>query len=408
MRVLVYEPDHGGHRMTYLGQLLPPLVELADVTLVLGKEAPASSEFEAQLGGVLDRIEIDAWVPPAPREPLASGKARAETFAQSMKRHRADHVYIPTADGMAQVMGWNRWRGSNPVPKGTQVEACMHRGGFAYPTAGLKAKLRAEFLRRSIQAAPFDVVHFVDVLVTDWLADHPSALSGRSRLLADPVGDTRPMDTLGARRALGIEEGGRWIGCAGGMDERKGIDLLVRAFARAAAKGDIRDDDRLLLVGKVSQAVRPSVEDAKELVNGGRIHLIDRYVSDGELLASLGSMDVVCTPYPSHIGLSNISLRSVAAHRPVLASTWGWLGEIVPRFGLGWTCDVRDDDAFARAIGDALDRSASYERPEVADRLIEFHSRENFGAMFTARLRERLGLGPDPALRAWSWVTGER
>ena len=406
MRVLVYEPDHDGHRLTYLGQLLPALADLADVTLVLGESAPESAEFQTQLGHVLGRIEIDAWVPRAPREPLASGKARAATFAQSLKRHHADHVYIPTADGMAQVLGWNRWRGSNPVPRGTEVEACMHRGGFAYPTAGMKAKLRAEFLRRSIQAAPFDVVHFVDLLVTDWLADHPSALSKRSRLLADPVGDTRPMDKIEARRALGIEEGGRWIGCAGGMDERKGIDLLVRAFARAAAKGDIKDDDRLLLVGKVSAAVRPAVEEAKDLVDAGRIHLIDRYVSDDELLASLGSMDVVCTPYPNHIGLSNISLRAVAAHRPVLASTWGWLGIIVPRFELGWTCDVRDTDAFARAIGDTLDRSAAYERPGVADRLIGFHSKENFVAMFTSRLRERLGLEPDPGLREWSWVTG--
>ena len=61
------------------------------------------------------------------------------------------------------------------------------------------------------------------------------------------------VDRVEARRVLGIPVDGRYVATVGGMDLRKGIDLLAGGIYAGTAE---RADDRLLLVGKMSQPMR--------------------------------------------------------------------------------------------------------------------------------------------------------
>jgi glycosyltransferase involved in cell wall biosynthesis len=118
---------------------------------------------------------------------------------------------------------------------------------------------------------------------------------------------------------------------------------------------------------------------------------MERTLTVVELQTALAAMDVVCTPYPAHIGSSSIVLRAAAAGRPVVGSDTGWVGETVRRFSLGRVCDVRAPGALARALADALDATSSYAMTDAARRLVAYHTVENYQAHWTARLRERLG-----------------
>ena len=133
----------------------------------------------------------------------------------------------------------------------------------------------------------------------------------------------------------------------------------------------------------------------------GGVVSLDRYLTVDELNDTLSSLELVCTPYPRHIALASIVLRAAAARRPVLATDYGWCARIVPAFQLGWTCNVRDIDEFARAIPTRLEQAADWQRTPAAEQLIKFHAPQNFAATFTARLRERLGQPPLPGTVAW-------
>jgi glycosyltransferase involved in cell wall biosynthesis len=229
------------------------------------------------------------------------------------------------------------------------------------------------------------------------------------RIMPETV-QSPPLATLDdARARLSLPREGRLVGTAGVLDERKGADLLVRAFARAAASGRLRRDDRLLLMGEQSPGVRRLIHDLQSNSTGReRILVFDRVVTDDELAYGLAAMDVVATPYPRHIGSASIVIRAAAAGRPVLGSSYGWIGYMVPRFDLGWTTDVLDEERFAAALGEALDRSDTYALSAAGHRFVRYNTPENHRAAWTELIRQRLGLPPAPFRLTWSWALGDR
>jgi len=244
----------------------------------------------------------------------------------------------------------------------------------------------------------------MDPIVVRALQRRAPGLWRRTRLIPDPVECFDPPARAEARRRLGIPEDGRYIGCVGYMDRRKGIDRLIRAFLAAR----LGRTERLLLAGGQESAIRELLADeAADAVRERRIITLERYISDEEFRLSVAAMDVVCTPYPpdaGHSGSSSIVIHAAGQERPVLGSASGWIGNTIQRFGLGQVCDVTDMVAFARAISASLDASPDYRISESGRRFVEFHRPENFVACFTRRLRERLGL-PDPSgLPTWDWV----
>ena len=173
------------------------------------------------------------------------------------------------------------------------------------------------------------------------------------------------------------------------MDRRKGIDLLIRAFAASG----LGPEDRLYLLGPQEAEIRAMLEgEHAALVRAGRIISRDRFIPREDLAASLAAMDLVCTPYPRHVGSASIVIRAAAAGRPVLGCSFGWIAAMVPRFGLGWTCDVESIDEFGAAIRQRLDESDRWRPGRALQRFIEFHSPENFVRCWTEQIRGIRGL----------------
>jgi glycosyltransferase involved in cell wall biosynthesis len=252
----------------------------------------------------------------------------------------------------------------------------------------------------SAAAATWDRIHFVNPTMFEAVTRRFPELSCRCDIFPHPVLGFTGTDKLAARDRLGLPSEGRIVGIAAKLDERKAIDALLVAFRNGSSPGDY-----LLLAGELSERWhRLIVNEYQDLLSAKRLIVLDRYLENFEFAQIYAALDLVAVPYPDYGLASGTLLEAVIAGRPVISSDFGWLGMMCQRFGLGWTCPMRDQDRFAATMKTALDGAGRYATPPAAQRLIEFHDPANFGRCWVAGVRARIGLPPDPAHRTWSWV----
>ena len=401
MRVMVFEASFTGHVYTHVRILLSKLIELTDnVCVVVQRDAAQTDEFRFQLEHLSDRIQWEPCIPAPSASRMRTTLSRMSALKQAIRRLGPDHVYVPSADGISQMLALTRLYDPRPFPDGVEAEAAIARGGFAYPSTSARAWMNHFLSLQTAERSPWTCLHHLDVVAYDWIIRRGGPMARRSRLLPSPIEPSPDITFREARRRMGLPESGRLVGCTGMINGRKGIDLLLKAFVRA----NLPPDDRLLLVGRHAAPIRQLLEnDYAQFVQEGRIISIDRYVRVDELETAMAALDLVCTPHNRPVGISSIALRATAAGRPVLASDFGWNQAIVPSLGLGWTCHVQDTDQFAEALRRCLDLSSAWELGEAGRRLVKFHAPSNFASVWTERLRERMGLSRDSICR-WEWV----
>jgi glycosyltransferase involved in cell wall biosynthesis len=403
MRVLIFEPDHEGHRLHYIRTMLPGLIELSErVTIALASEAPLSKEFAVHLSNLVEQVEIDASMPRPAGGGMKTARAKLRALKQSIARSRARHVYIPYGDGLAQLLGLpGAWRWA--IPRGVEVETLLFRGAVAYPQVSAKERAKSRVSFAAATRPPWSALFHLDPLVYDWVKHHGSALADRLQLMADPVEAPSAEERSSILRRLKLPDDGRFVGAAGMMNGGKGTDLLIRAFAAA----DLGPRDRLLLAGPQNDEIRALLSgEFNSLFRGGRIVSLDRVLPAADLADAIKVTDLVCVLYRRHVGSASIVIRAAAAGRPVLASDFGWCGYTVPQFQLGRVVDVNDPQAVSRAIERSLEESQAFRLSAAAQRFVEFHKPENFGALWSSGLRHRLGLPPPEGGRTWPWVLG--
>jgi len=365
------------------------------------EQAAQSDEFQVHLADLAGHFQVDLFAGSSCGSPLQVAKQKFGLFRQAIQRTRPDHIYVPYADGLTQIMGLTRLFNGDMFRPPIEAEGLLMRGGFAYPQTGWSGKIRSQASLALIGLSPWTWVHHLDPIPFEAIQRRGGRLAKGSKLMPEPVEPIQIMDHRTARQKLGIPQDGRYIGCSGALTQRKGIHLLVRAFANAK----LGPNARLLLIGRIGSDVTQLVGDELDRgVQQGRIVLLNRYVSNEELDAGMSAMDVVCTPYIRHIGSSGIVVRAVAARRPVLSSDFGWGNMVTRRYGLGWTCNVMDKAGFSQTIQDSLDQAPQFQLSDAAIRFSQFHTSENYVAAWTARLRQRLGLAPAEQQRTWQWV----
>lgn len=384
--------------------LIPAIAKMgATVVLAITAKGRDSKEFHMHLEPLSADFKIDASI----REPQNSRGFRATSvkeFRAAIARHKPESVLAPAGDALLPLLGiqtpLGRWR----VPNETHVEFALIRANFGYPAKSVadRARFWAKEMAISLPLGQ-DPLLLIDPVAFENINTRGSALAGKIRLVPEPLDDVPPVGKPEARRRLGIPEDGRYIGCTGMLDTRKGIDRLIRAFTMASLEGT----DRLLLAGVLDNEVAALVSaELKSLTAQGQVLLLNRYLSDEELNLAICAMDVVSATYwTEHCAPSGIVNRAAVIGRPVLASRFGWSDFMVPEFGLGALTDIGDLKVFANDIANALVQSGSFVPSPKTARLREFLSPANFAASWTAKIAERLGR-PTPELKTWEWVRG--
>lgn len=404
MRALVFELDHSGHRMQYVRALIDALVPLSkELVLFTSEEAAASEEFKTHLDGVTSSFRVETRRHSARGTPLGSALSKLEAFRMALRNCRPDHVFVPYADGLAQILGAANMVGVTSLLDGVEIEGIVMRGRFAYPSNHWYERLRTFAWLAATRMSPFQVLHQLDPIPYAAIKKIGGELGDRNRIIPEPVEAIPRVPVAEARRQIGIPTDGRYIISLGSGDARKGTHLLLQAFSRAK----LATNDRLLLMGKLNPEIRALVtEQMGPWLRDGRLIIIDQYISHELFCLGLNAADVICAPYPRHVGSSGIVVRAAAIGKPILASDYGWVGAVVSTFGLGGTCPVSNLDRFSNQIRDSLDTAASFRQTDEGYRFGRFHTISNFVAHITARFRMRIGAMPLTEYLPWRDVIG--
>lgn len=132
----------------------------------------------------------------------------------------------------------------------------------------------------------------------------------------------------------------------------KGPDIAVDAMTRLPAH---LSDSVVLTIAGESWDGEPSIAElVTELGLDDRVEVQDRYLSDTEMLALIGRHHLVVAPYRTATQSGVVSL-ALASGRPTVATDVGGLAELVTPGTNGVLCVPNDVDAFAHAVGEAID-----------------------------------------------------
>lgn len=402
MHVVIFEPYPQGHRFTYVKHVINALSGLPiRLTLATSPGASTSEPYLQQLAPIRSSFEMhEAYAKRLPNQSkYRLAWYHAGLLAKAAADLRPDHLIMPSADGTLEMLGARRLALQSSVR--TELEVMLMSTSWTYETPGsLKRRLKAGAWSTLVGASRVRTLHVIDPTVFRAYRALAPSIALRTELAPDPVESLPDVSIAEARRRLNLAESGRIISCVGGMDERKGVDLLINAFLAARTS----PDDRLLLVGKQSAGIRAILANqAADALRAGRIITIDGYVTDEQMNLAMAAANLIGVVYRHHTSSSSILIRAAAQGRPVLTTDLGWMGETCTRFGLGRTCNIRDPQLLTEALTQSLDESTSFTPDPASQRFVQFHSIENAYTFWSKRLRERLRL---PALprHTWDWV----
>jgi len=344
-------------------------------------------------------VTVDAWIPKAgPGSTLQSALGKLKWLRESITRAQAEHVYIPTADGLAQIMGLIATVGGRVAQGNIQFEGLYMNGAVAHG-GGVRSAISYNLVKRAGWARLFHL----DPFVPDWETMRGVPPSERIRVMPELVEEPLRMCKTDARRRLSVPEEGRYLGLMGRLDRRKGADLLIEAFTKAK----LSCTDRLLLLGPLEDEIAGALRNIPaHWLRNDRIVVRNAFVTDEELLTGIAAVDLVAAPYRATGSSSGIITRAVAAGRPIIGHHAGWMGKMLDLFSLGWGLEDLEVDTIAEALPNALDGAEAWTLSDAAKRLNRFNTEENHAVHWCELLRDRCG---KPAIKGkvtWDWVVG--
>ena len=180
----------------------------------------------------------------------------------------------------------------------------------------------------------------------------PAAQRNRVALSPHPLYDNfgQAVPTSEARRALGLPEDKTILLFFGFIRDYKGLDLLMRAYAKVQRDNVQCTKESLLVVaGEFYNNGQQYSELEKELGLEGTIEWRTEFIPDDQVRFYFSAADLIVQPYKS---ATQSGVTQIAYHfeKPMLVTHVGGLAEIVPDGKVGYVCEV-DEASVADAIG---------------------------------------------------------
>ncbi len=174
---------------------------------------------------------------------------------------------------------------------------------------------------------------------------------GRITVIPNGIEEGRffPQDKNRMREALELDKGHHITLCVARLEPVKGVEVLVRAFARIEG-----DDNRLIIIGDGSE-----MQTLSTLV--GRLGVSDRISLVGskpydEIPRWVNAADLLVLPSISE-GWPNTLMEAFSCGKPVVASRVGGVPEIIDSPQLGIMTSPADVDDLARGIQEGMARN---------------------------------------------------
>lgn len=182
-----------------------------------------------------------------------------------------------------------------------------------------------------------------------------------------------------AAPVAGVGDGPPTVLFVGRLDERKGIRVLLRAFARLQRTGIAA---RLIVVGAYEAAERRRFERLAATLAVSNV-VFAGWASPEELPRYYRTADVVCAPSTGGESFGIVLLEAMAAGKPIVASGIPGYREVLDHGVQGWLVPPADAEALADALQGLLvdpdlrlalgrrgqEKAARYAWPLVAERI---------------------------------------
>ena len=399
MRVVIFEPKFVGHFLGFASVAAKAFADLGcDVKLLVPKLAQDTPQSRIKLGDVHENVEVvyDIDVPKIYQK-WVNAKLETEALAAALDRYEVDHLVIPSGDFVLSGLIKNG-RLRRRVKSLPGIDLVMHNCQQVYPELGIRQTIKCVLDRLAVSLAGRIRLLTVDPYATS------NARRSCMAFLSNPVEPLphfrevvtdRPSKHQ-ARNLIGLPEQGRFFGSIGDLGRRKGTELLIDSYARSGPG----ENDALVLFGLLSGTAKETLQRHQKLVDEGRVIVRDAFVSESDFLNFFYAMDGIWAGFPHQVGIASTQLFAAEARCPVISSTYGAVGWLTDEYELG-----RTFQANLRNMSDALSwfHQAGEWAPneEGVNRLLSYHTTENFCRCLTAALRKRapeLNLQPTPEL----------
>lgn len=393
--LLIYEPRYTGHHPMYVRHASKDIIPLFDkVTAVVNDAAMSDESF---IYHVVDRTEIGTFDRTAPRLPWQSSRARCNAFfsglVAAIEQHSPDWVIVPTADDLAVRASLNPMDTAKRLSSVCPIQCGFH---YSFFRRGLPITRMAASIWKTICLR---LLPIYSICLDPYAAEQCSLLFKGDKLSTCPIGpvdnDVAEMDKQTARRILSLPLGRKIVGSLGALstNPNKGVLELLNTLKQ----GD--ENFAVLLGGRLSKDMREIIKnDFTKFIESGRLLLIDKYLSDRELLLALKSIDLSWNVYRNFYATSSIAFYSVALGTPVAVPDSGWFRDLLNDFPLG--CTVGKKSVTGSEVAEILNGLENSElAPAIQDKLINFSSAANFSASWASQYMRVSQLGTGDVIK---------
>jgi glycosyltransferase involved in cell wall biosynthesis len=171
--------------------------------------------------------------------------------------------------------------------------------------------------------------------------------------LPDPVepSDDQDLALQELQQELGIQPGRKVMLLFGELSQRKGIYPLLQAVE--ALPPEIGQQICLVVAGPIERTEQDAIQAALDrLATLPNVQVITRiqYVKGRQVQQYFHLADIILALYQRHVGMSSVLVHAAAAQKPILASNYGLLGELVQRHQLGIVVDSESCAAIQAGI----------------------------------------------------------
>lgn len=280
------------------------------------------------------------------------------------RRCKADHIHFLFVDHMQFPLAIRL-----PLPEGITVSGTLFRPSIHYSrlwniTLGLKEKMsnvrKQIFYRLMLTHPGVGTIFSLDEYFASY-ARKSIPYGHKVHYLPDP--SILPADdeqcTFPCSLAHLVPPGKKIFLLFGALDRRKGIFQALKALSMLDDR--VAKHTAFIFAGELRDEVRQ--EFITEFQNylkshpGRKVHLEDRFLSDGELVYLLKRCDVVLIPYQRHVGSSGLLIWAASACKPVITQDFGLIGTLTRAYKLGQAVDTTKPSEIAKAIKRFVDRT---------------------------------------------------
>lgn len=394
---IVFEATSSGHRLHFANLVAKGLCELgAKPELWLPAHIQETENSKVFLNDAGSSYSLHYFE-------TGSGEfghnAATSKIVEIIRERKPFRLFLPTADGVIQTMGARSPLISAGIRK--RIDAIVFRGPFAYPARSSIKAAKNRIVAKINHLAGFNSIHRVDPIAHFSIPEN-KRLRCREFLLPEPIEQAACEDRDAACHDLGWDAGERYLVVLGVLNCRKGIDKLIPAFVAS----NIGSDVKLVLAGPQSAEVQKVLMSCSS-EQRSRILVENSVIPESRFDLMLTASNWLAATYPRHIGSSGIVLRANQYKRPVIASSFGWIGWATKAFNLGIAVDASSVSEIRNAIGSAANSNLKFQCTPANRQLARYHSVENFKLHYLRNYTEAHGAFSDVDIVPWSSVEKE-